>query len=102
MHKEVLETEKYPEIVFETSRVSASKTGDGEFRADLSGNLKLHGVTKSHTLTANLSLKGDTLRATGAFPLRQSEYGIKLVSAAAGALKVKDEVKFSFDIQAKR
>jgi polyisoprenoid-binding protein YceI len=101
MHNEVLETEKYPEIVFETSRVAATKTGDGEYRADISGNLHLHGVTKRHTMTANLSVKGDTLRATGSFPLRQTEYGIKLVSALAGTLKVKDEVKFLFDIQAK-
>ena len=102
MHKDVLETEKYPEIVFETSRVAATKIGDGEYRADISGTLKLHGITKSHAMTANLSLKGDTLRATGSFPLRQTDYGIKLVSAVAGALKVKDEVKFSFDIQARR
>jgi polyisoprenoid-binding protein YceI len=102
MHKEVLETEKYPEIIFETSRVAATKTGDGEYRADISGTLKLHGVSKSHTMTANLSVKGGTLRATGSFPLRQTDYGIKLVSALAGALKVKNEVKFEFDIQAKR
>jgi polyisoprenoid-binding protein YceI len=102
MQKEVLETEKYPEIVFETSRVAATKIGDGEYRADISGTLNLHGVTKNHTITANLSVKGDILRATGSFPLRQTDYGIKLVSAAAGALKVKDEVKFFFDIQAKR
>jgi len=102
MHNEVLETEKYPEIVFETSRVAATKIGDGEYRADISGILKLHGITKSHTMTAKLSVKGETLRASGSFPLRQTDYGIKLVSAVAGALKVKDEVKFSFDIQAKR
>ena len=102
MHKEVLETEKYPEIIFETSRVAATKTGDGEYRADISGTLNLHGVTKNHTITANLSVKGDILRATGSFALRQTDYGIKPVSAVAGALKVKDEVKFSFDIQAKR
>jgi polyisoprenoid-binding protein YceI len=102
MHSDVLETEKYPEIIFETFRVAATKTRDGEYRADISGTLKLHGITKSHTMTANLSVKGDTLRATGSFSLRQTDYGIKLVSAAAGALTVKDEVKFSFDIQAKR
>jgi polyisoprenoid-binding protein YceI len=102
MHKDVLETEKYPEIVFETSRVAATKIGDGEYRADISGTLQLHGIIKSHKITANLSVKGDTLRATGSFPLRQTDYGIKPVSAVAGALKVKDEVKFSFDIQAKR
>ncbi len=31
-------------------------------------------------------------------PVRQTEYGIKLVSVAAGALKLKDELKFEFDL----
>jgi hypothetical protein len=32
--------------------------------------------------------------------VKQTEYGIQLVSVAAGMLKVKDEVRVSFDIVA--
>jgi polyisoprenoid-binding protein YceI len=102
MHQEVLETAKYPEIVFETSSVTPSKIGEGQYRATISGILKLRGVAKNHTLTADLSVKGDVLHATGGFSLQQSNYGIKPVSAVGGALKVKDELKFSFDIVARR
>ena len=42
------------------------------------------------------------LRAFGEFAIRQSDYNIKPVSAIGGGLKVKDEVKFSFDIVARR
>ena len=42
------------------------------------------------------------LRAFGEFSLRQSDYGIKPVSAVGGGLKVKDEVKFTFDIVARK
>ena len=45
---------------------------------------------------------GDTLRANGEFALRQSDYRIKLASVAGGALKLKDELKFTFDIVARR
>jgi hypothetical protein len=42
------------------------------------------------------------LRAFGEFALRQSDYGIKPPSAVGGGLKVKDEVKFTFDIVARK
>ncbi len=45
---------------------------------------------------------GDMLRASGEFSLLQSDYGIPLVSVAGGALKVKDELKFTFDIVARK
>ncbi len=102
MRDEVLEIAKYPEIVFASSEAAAAKTGEGEYRADLRGNLSLHGVTRSQSLAAQLKLNGDTLRAFGELSLRQTDYSIKLVSAAAGGLKVRDEIKFSFDIVARR
>ena len=44
----------------------------------------------------------DSLRAFGEFTLRRTDFNIKLVSVAGGALKVKDELKFSFDIVARK
>jgi len=68
----------------------------------VTGNLTLHGVTRSEAITAQVTLTGDTLRAYGECSLRQTDYGIKLVSVAAGALKVKDEVKVTFDLTARK
>jgi hypothetical protein len=42
------------------------------------------------------------LRTSGEFVLRQSDYQIKPVTVAGGALKLKDEVKFSFEIVARK
>ena len=36
---------------------------------------------------------GNMLRASGEFSLNQTDFGIKLVSVAGGALKLKDELK---------
>jgi hypothetical protein len=44
---------------------------------------------------------GIMLRISGEFPLRQSDYGIKPVSFAAGTLRLKDEVKFKFELVAR-
>ena len=47
-------------------------------------------------------INGNSVRATGEFSVRQSEYEITPVSAAAGAIRVKDEVKCMFDIVARK
>jgi polyisoprenoid-binding protein YceI len=94
MREEVLETNKYPGIVFDSTSAAASANG----RVEIDGNLTLHGVTRRERLPAQLAVTGDMLRAFGDFTIRQSDYRIKLASVAGGALKLKDELKFTFDI----
>ena len=102
MQESVLESAKYPEVVYDCSRVSVSNPGNGQYSITMLGNLTLHGVTSGLTIPARVALTGDMLRAYGEFSLRQSDYNIKLVSAMGGGLKVKDEVKLSFDIVARK
>lgn len=102
MRDRVLEIAKYPEIVYECSRVTVNKTGDGQYSVSLNGNLTLHGVTRGQSVSAKVAVTGDLLRAFGECSLRQSDYNIKLVSAMGGGLKVKDEVKLSFDLAARK
>jgi polyisoprenoid-binding protein YceI len=100
MRDEVLEVSKYPEISFKSSSVNASKTGDGQYQARISGEVTLHGVSRPLTISARLEFGDNALRAQGSFALKQSSFGIKPVSIAGGTIKVKDELKFSFDIVA--
>ena len=102
MRTEVLETATYPEIVFQSTSINASRTGEGQYQSKIWGNLTLHGVTHSGLIFANVTLSGNGLRARGEFPLLQTDYKIKPVSVAAGTVKVKDELKFSFDIVASK
>src|SRR3984893_16395536 len=46
MHEEILETASYPEIVYECTKVNATKTGEGQYSVTLTGDLTLHGVTR--------------------------------------------------------
>jgi polyisoprenoid-binding protein YceI len=98
MRREVLETGKYPEIVFDSTNISAEKIADGKYRVKIEGDLKLHGVTRRAVINAQVTEEGDALRARGEFPLRQTEYHISPPSVAGGTIKVKDELKLSFDI----
>ena len=103
MNEEVLETDGFPEIIYECSQLSSiQKMGEGSFTAVLNGDLTLHGVTLNQAISARLTLKGDTLRAAGEFSIRQSDYEIRPVSAAGGTVKLKDELKLSFDITARK
>jgi polyisoprenoid-binding protein YceI len=98
LNQDVLDTARYPEISFETTKVSASKVGEGQFSVTVVGTLTLHGVSNTQVLSAQIALTGDMLRAHGEFSVLQSAYGMQPVSVAGGALKVKDELKCSFDI----
>lgn len=102
MHEEVLQSGRYPEIAYDCSRISGSKIGEGQYWIALSGMLTLHGVTHALAISTRAAVNGDVLKASGNASLLQSDYDIELVSVAGGALKVKDEVKFSFDIVARR
>ena len=102
MHEEVLESDSFADIVYECARLSASKTGEGQYWVALNGELTLHGVTRGQPVSAQVSLNGKTLRATGEFSVRQSDYEIRPVSALGGTVRLKDELKLSFDISARK
>src|SRR5215813_12554398 len=102
MRNEVLETSKYPEIVFQSTGVVATRLDEGKYQVKIPGNLTLHGATHSVTINARLDFGTNELHAIGEFPIKQSEFGIKPVSVAGGTIKVKDEVRLSFDIIARK
>jgi polyisoprenoid-binding protein YceI len=102
MNEEVLETAKFPEILYEAPSISVTKMTDTLCSATLNGKLTLHGVTRNQPIAVRVALLGSMLRASGDFSLDQTDYDIKLVSVAGGALKLKDELKFSFEIVARK
>jgi polyisoprenoid-binding protein YceI len=102
MKKDILETDAYPEMVYESSKITASKAGEGQYSVILNGDLTMHGITNAQSVTARVAMAGDSLRAFGNFSVLQTDYDLKLVTIAGGALKVKDELKFSFNIVARK
>ncbi|MGA7403147.1 MAG: YceI family protein [Candidatus Sulfotelmatobacter sp.] len=102
MREDILDIATYPEIVYECSDIATTKAGEGQFSMTLNGDLTLHGVTRFQAVAARVALNGDLLRAFGTFSLLQTDYDLKLASVAGGALKVKDELKFSFNIVARK
>jgi len=102
MREEVLDTRKYPDIVFKSTGVSAKKVGEGEYQVMISGTLNLHGVTRNRQIEAKVTISDNTLRAQGEFPLQHSDYNLKRISVAGGAVKVKEELQLAFNIVARQ
>lgn len=101
MHKDVLEVDKHPRITFTSSEVRGAAPGAASFRATINGTLRLHGVSHPEQIDAQVNVMGERLTASGQCTVRQSDYQVKPVSIAGGALKLKDEVELSFDIVAR-
>jgi polyisoprenoid-binding protein YceI len=96
MYEEVLETKKFPEVVFESSSIGADRLKESLMRVNVEGQLALHGVTNGQSFFSQVAFGVDSFRAYGEFSLLQSDYGIRVASIAGGTLKLQDELKFSF------
>ena len=89
---DVLDTDKFPEIRFKSSKIE--QTAAQHYR--VSGDLTLHGVTKP----LSFEVTSDADHYHGTAKLNQTDFGIKPVSVAGGTVKVKDELELEFDIYA--
>jgi polyisoprenoid-binding protein YceI len=98
MRREVLETAAYPEIIFQSAEAAADRIADGWYRLRLAGELRLHGVKGRHQLEAQLRLADGQVRLSGQCAVAMSAYRIREVTALAGMIRLKDEVKLDFDL----
>jgi len=100
--EKVLDVAKFPEIIFSSSSVSAAKKTPAGWELTLSGKLKLHGVEKAVTFPLHVHAEGNELRGQGEVSILQTDYGITPVKVGGGAVKVKDKIKITFNIQARK
>ena len=101
----VFEPEKYPQIVFRSTQVSGKTIGNNNnssFEVKIKGDLTLHGVTRNITIPAKVSITGNELRAAGEFSIDRSDFNVKATSAFHGMVRVRNKVKFTFDMIGER
>ena len=92
MQEKTLESARFPHITFRSS--SVRKQAEGQWT--VSGALTLHGITKPITVAVRRS--GNAY--TGHTTLKQTDFGIKPITAAGGAVKVRNELEIEFQIVA--
>ena len=91
---EVLDSAKYPEIVFTSTAIQSAGTD----RWTVTGRLTIHGVTRLTTFP----VAQQDGRYRGTAVLKQRDFGIEPISIVGGTVKVKDELKVEFDIVTER
>jgi polyisoprenoid-binding protein YceI len=102
MSERVLDVRQYPKITFQSRHVQAGRRVGDRLTLRLDGDLALHGVTRPVTVPVDLHLSADSLVAEGTVTVRQTDFGIRPVTAGAGTVKVKDQVEVVFQVAARR
>ena len=100
--EEFFNVAKYPEITFKSRNVTRTGTEAG----DITGDLTMHGVTKSVTLHVKLvtplSETGRTRWEITSEPLKRREFGLMFSRGAEAVSGISQEVEIRFEIEAKR
>jgi polyisoprenoid-binding protein YceI len=76
MHAKILESAKYPEMVFTVERVSGVVNPAGRSELELHGVLDMHGVKRPVDVVATAKTEGDRVTATGRITIPYLEWGM--------------------------
>lgn len=91
----LLDGEKYPEIRLRATDVLAA--GEG---FDVGVEITIKDQVRTVRVPVTLERKDGALKASGEFPLKQSDLGLKPFSVAMGTLVVIDEMRVRFEVSA--
>jgi polyisoprenoid-binding protein YceI len=91
MHKNVLESGKYPEITLKLDRFDGKVNLQGESDVTLHGQFSIHGGQHEVKLPAKVRIDGQQLEADTQFPVPYQEWGMK--NPNAFILRVDDSVR---------
>jgi polyisoprenoid-binding protein YceI len=97
MHKEILQSARYPQIVFTAQRLIGAIQAVGTSQVQLSGIFELEGRQHPMTLSVNLSRQAgnSSMHATTAFAVPYVEWGVKNPSTLF--LRVSDQLSMTID-----
>jgi polyisoprenoid-binding protein YceI len=91
MHREVLESEKYPEISFRPDRLEGPVASAGKSSVKVHGMFGIHGVDREITVPAEVEMSADHWTAAVHFTVPYEKWGMKNPSTLF--LRVNDSVE---------
>jgi polyisoprenoid-binding protein YceI len=77
MHREILETAKYPEAVFRPEKIDGKVARTGVSDIELEGIISLHGSEHETAVAVHLELEGKHWQGTAKFDIPYIQWGIK-------------------------
>jgi polyisoprenoid-binding protein YceI len=96
MHKEILQTEKYPDAVFRPKQIEGKVARDGVLDVKLHGVLLLHGSEHQMEAVVHAEVAGDHWKGTAKFEVPYVAWGIK--DPSNWLLKVKPVADVELDM----
>jgi polyisoprenoid-binding protein YceI len=75
MHQEILESQRYPEIIFTPTRMSGKVEPEGDSKVQVDGIVRLHGSDHVMTLTLPVQTKGNSLSVRTHMVIPYVEWG---------------------------
>ncbi len=91
MHKEILESERYPEIAFRPDRIEGAVASQGKSSVKVHGMFSIHGADREITVPAEVDVSADHWTATVHFTVPYAKWGMKNPSTLF--LRVNDSVE---------
>lgn len=91
MHKEVLQSERYPDISFRPDRVEGTVATPGRRSVQVHGIFRIHGTDHEITVPADVEMAADHWTATVHFTVPYAKWGMKNPSTLF--LRVSDSVE---------
>jgi len=95
LRPEVLDAERYPEVTVRSLRIEGAPQAP-----KITARLTIRDASRDLEIPAKIAREADRLRATGAFDIRQTDFGMKPFSVGLGALEVQDRLHIKFDVVA--
>jgi hypothetical protein len=96
MHKEILESARYSEVVFRPDRADGTIAAQGNSSLKLHGMFSLHGADHELSVSTQATLKEDQWKGTASFEVPYIEWGLK--NPSNFLLKVKPVVDVQLDL----
>jgi polyisoprenoid-binding protein YceI len=97
MHKDVLESGRYTEVVFRPDRVEGKIALQGSSKVQIHGILTLHGVEHELTVPVEAELTGDHWVGSAKFSVPFIDWGLK--NPSSFLLKVKHSVDIELELK---
>lgn len=91
MHKDILESPRYSDIVFTPQHIKGAVALDGKSQVDVDGLLTMHGQSRPFTLTIQLQLQSGAGTADTDFTVPYQKWGMK--NPSTFILRVSDKVE---------
>ncbi len=99
MQKEVLESQKYPEAVFQADRIDGKIAPEGESKVAVHGMFRIHGADHELVMEAVVKKSGDQYTATAHFTIPYVKWGMK--DPSNFLLKVNPDVEMEIKTSAR-